>query len=266
MCALCGVLLSDHWAEADGGRRGRTFRVGLVNRVLAHYGLRLDDWAGRVYVLRDRKGRSVVVDNLGVLWTEAATARRQAARPARPGARRTPLADVAGRTPVALLTGFLGSGKTTLLSRLLAHPGDGRDGRDRQRARRGRGRPPPAAPRRRAHGRAQERLRLLHAARRPRRRAARPARQADARGGAAVPARRGRDDGPGRPGADPLHAPLGAGRQEPLRARARDRDGRRAARPARPRVAEAGGRGRPARRHEGRSRRPERPSSGGSRR
>jgi hypothetical protein len=72
MCALCGVLLDDHWAEQDGGRRGRAFRVALVDRVLGHYGLSLDDWAGRVYVLRDRKGRSVVVDNLGTLWTEAA--------------------------------------------------------------------------------------------------------------------------------------------------------------------------------------------------
>jgi hypothetical protein len=72
MCALCGVLLNDHWAEQEGGRRGRTFRVGLVNRVLDHFGLELDDWAGRVYVLRDRKGRAAVVDNLGVLWTQAA--------------------------------------------------------------------------------------------------------------------------------------------------------------------------------------------------
>ena len=31
-----------------------------------------------------------------------------------------------GKTPVALLTGFLGSGKTTLLSRVLA-PGDAKD-------------------------------------------------------------------------------------------------------------------------------------------
>jgi len=72
MCALCGVLLSDHWAEGEGGRRARIARVELVNRVLDHYALRLDDWAGRVYTLRDRTGRSVVVDNLGVLWTEAA--------------------------------------------------------------------------------------------------------------------------------------------------------------------------------------------------
>jgi hypothetical protein len=72
MCALCGVLLSDHWAEQEGGQRQRVFRVTLLNRVLDHFGLRLDDWAGRTYVLRDRKGRSVVVADLGVLWTQAA--------------------------------------------------------------------------------------------------------------------------------------------------------------------------------------------------
>jgi hypothetical protein len=71
MCVLCGVLLEEHWAEQEGGRRGRVFRVRLVNRVLAFYGLRLDDWGGRVLVLRDRKGRSAVVDNLGSLWGEA---------------------------------------------------------------------------------------------------------------------------------------------------------------------------------------------------
>jgi hypothetical protein len=70
VCALCGVLLSDHWAEADG-RRGRALRVALVNRVLAHYGLSLRDWSGRTYVLRDRKGRSAIVADLGALWAEA---------------------------------------------------------------------------------------------------------------------------------------------------------------------------------------------------
>ena len=70
MCALCGVLLSDHWAER-GGVRGRAFRVRLVNRVLAHYGLALDDWSGAVYTLRDRKGSAVVVSDLGSLWAEA---------------------------------------------------------------------------------------------------------------------------------------------------------------------------------------------------
>jgi hypothetical protein len=71
MCALCGVLLNDHWAEQDGGRRSRVFRVKLANKVLDHFGLQFDDWGGRVYVLRNRKGQSVIVENLGVLWVEA---------------------------------------------------------------------------------------------------------------------------------------------------------------------------------------------------
>jgi hypothetical protein len=81
MCALCGVLLSDHWAEQDGGRRLRAARVRLINRVLDHFGLRLDDWAGRVYLLRDRKGRTAVVSDLGALWPQA---ERLAGRPLDP--------------------------------------------------------------------------------------------------------------------------------------------------------------------------------------
>jgi hypothetical protein len=71
MCVLCGVLLNEHWAEQEGGRRGRVFRVRLLNRVLAFYGLRLDDWGGRIWVLRDAKGRSAVVADLGSLWVKA---------------------------------------------------------------------------------------------------------------------------------------------------------------------------------------------------
>jgi hypothetical protein len=71
MCVLCGVLLNEHWAEQEGGRRGRVFRGQLLNRVLDAYGLRLDDWSGRVWVLRDRKGRAAVVADLGAVWVEA---------------------------------------------------------------------------------------------------------------------------------------------------------------------------------------------------
>jgi hypothetical protein len=71
MCALCGVLVKSHWAEEGGGRRGRAPRVRLLNRVLDHFGLELADWAGRVYVVRDRKGRASVVDDVGMIWTAA---------------------------------------------------------------------------------------------------------------------------------------------------------------------------------------------------
>ena len=71
MCALCGVLLTSHWAEQGAGRRERVARVRLLNRVLTHFGLALDDWSGSIYVLRDRKGQSAVVEDLGALWITA---------------------------------------------------------------------------------------------------------------------------------------------------------------------------------------------------
>jgi hypothetical protein len=81
MCALCGALLTSHWAESGSGRRERIFRARLVGRVLAHFGLELTDWAGRVYLVHDRKGKTAVVDDLGGLWTAA---ERLAGRPLDP--------------------------------------------------------------------------------------------------------------------------------------------------------------------------------------
>ena len=71
MCGLCGVLETSHWAESGGSRRARAFRVKLLNEVLGHFGLQLDDWAGRVYTLRDRKGGTRVVADVGTLWAAA---------------------------------------------------------------------------------------------------------------------------------------------------------------------------------------------------
>ena len=182
--------------------------------------------------LRDRKGGTAVVDDLGALWVRGRAARRAAARPARSRPRRGALAV---KTPVILVTGFLGSGKTTLISRLLGHPelGEtavivnelGEVGIDHHLLRRVDERTVLLA----------SGLRLLHAARRPRRRAARPARPPRRGRDPAVPARRRRDDRARRPGADRVHAALGAGRPAPLRARRRRRDGRRRPRARGPR-------------------------------
>lgn len=64
-------MAKEHWAELGDGRRTRLFRATVLNRVLEHYGLSVQAWAGRGYVLRDPKGGGAVVADLGALWIEA---------------------------------------------------------------------------------------------------------------------------------------------------------------------------------------------------
>ncbi|MGN8444836.1 hypothetical protein ACR9K9_03320 [Helicobacter pylori] len=98
MCILCGELISSfHWTDenyrgdksdsyeigenlrgpnavisanenARERKRARLKRVGLLNQILAFYGLKIDDWQGAKFVLRDKKGQSVIVNDLGDLW------------------------------------------------------------------------------------------------------------------------------------------------------------------------------------------------------
>ncbi len=89
MCVLCGEFVSSpHWTDrkhedavregliSEGEyqmmrRRGRIQRAALVGEVLSHYGLRLSDWSGAKYILRDSKGRAEIVGDLGGVWTAA---------------------------------------------------------------------------------------------------------------------------------------------------------------------------------------------------
>jgi hypothetical protein len=93
MCVLCGqdFVANVHWTDRhiedrarasgpDGDpveyqrdrRRDRAHRAALTNEVLRHYGLRVEDWSGSKYVLRDRKGSAHLVQDLGALWPAAA--------------------------------------------------------------------------------------------------------------------------------------------------------------------------------------------------
>ncbi|EJB19154.1 hypothetical protein HPCPY6081_1043 [Helicobacter pylori CPY6081] len=98
MCVLCGELISSfHWTGGTDGsgsyendenlkgqntlvgvnenarehKRVRLKRVGLLNQILAFYGLKMDDWQGTKFVLHDKKGQSVIVNDLGDLWDKA---------------------------------------------------------------------------------------------------------------------------------------------------------------------------------------------------
>ena len=89
MCVLCGEFVSGpHWTDrkhedavregriSEGEyqtlrRRGRIGRATMVSGILKNYGLRLDEWSGAQYVLRDGKGRSEIVGDLGGVWAAA---------------------------------------------------------------------------------------------------------------------------------------------------------------------------------------------------
>ncbi|MGL2627521.1 hypothetical protein ACQJ5G_01510 [Helicobacter pylori] len=98
MCVLCGELISSfHWSDenyrsdsyeidenlrepnalistnenARERKRARLKRVGLLNQILAFYGLKINDWQGAKFVLCDKKGQSVMVNDLGDLWDKA---------------------------------------------------------------------------------------------------------------------------------------------------------------------------------------------------
>ncbi len=90
MCVLCGELINSfHWTDEFNGslrvqnatisanenarerKRARFKRVGLLNQILAFYGLKIDDWQGAKLVLYDQKGQSVIVNDLGDLWDKA---------------------------------------------------------------------------------------------------------------------------------------------------------------------------------------------------
>ncbi|WQY61409.1 hypothetical protein KVM94_01625 [Helicobacter pylori] len=98
MCILCGELISSfHWTDGTDGsdsygidenlkgqnalisanenarerKRVRLKRVRLLNQILAFYGLKINDWQGAKFVLCDKKGQSVIVNDLGDLWDKA---------------------------------------------------------------------------------------------------------------------------------------------------------------------------------------------------
>ncbi|WQX14046.1 hypothetical protein E5P71_01565 [Helicobacter pylori] len=98
MCVLCVELISSfHWSDENYGsdsyeigeglkepnalisanenarerKRARLKRVRLLNQILAFYGLKINDWQGAKFVLCDKKGQSVIVNDLGDLWGKA---------------------------------------------------------------------------------------------------------------------------------------------------------------------------------------------------
>jgi hypothetical protein len=52
-------------------QRDRMLRTRMTNLILKNFGLSLEDWTGSKYILRDRKGSSLIVHDLGGIWPAA---------------------------------------------------------------------------------------------------------------------------------------------------------------------------------------------------
>lgn len=86
MCILCGEFMgSFHWSDLNlkekttsiigenskEYKRQRLKRVDLLNKILSFYALSVEDWQGARFILRDKKGQSELVNDLGDLWIKA---------------------------------------------------------------------------------------------------------------------------------------------------------------------------------------------------
>lgn len=82
MCEVCAIFgAGEHWSDfgrlrnerfpfddIQHYRDERTRRLMLLNRLLAPYGLTVEDWDGEATLLVDRQGRSQIAPTLGDLW------------------------------------------------------------------------------------------------------------------------------------------------------------------------------------------------------
>ncbi|WP_019416135.1 hypothetical protein [Paenisporosarcina sp. TG20] len=86
MCILCGeFVMQIHWTDKTSTdeteilvgdlqrtrMRTRLHRAKLCNKILSYYRLKLEDWHGSKFVLRDLKGNQEIVHDLGALWGTA---------------------------------------------------------------------------------------------------------------------------------------------------------------------------------------------------
>lgn len=80
MCGFCALLGGSgrHWSDGAPGaavpgawRRERIAMARRLNRVLAAYGLAVDDWQGGTLVISSRTGASALVADMGALWPAA---------------------------------------------------------------------------------------------------------------------------------------------------------------------------------------------------
>jgi hypothetical protein len=76
MCGLCGLLGEDvHWSDPLGDelprRRERLRRIAAINKVVAPFRLKVDDFQGVSYLLLGATGKQALASGLDQVWQQA---------------------------------------------------------------------------------------------------------------------------------------------------------------------------------------------------
>lgn len=81
MCVLCGEMMSAfHWSELDFGintndkrKKIRLKQAQIANMILAFYALELKSWQNSKFILSNKKGQSLIIDDITQLWEKASS-------------------------------------------------------------------------------------------------------------------------------------------------------------------------------------------------
>lgn len=85
MCVLCGALQSSfHWSivkdknntyevaqRTNELTRSRYLKIGILNKLLGHFALELRAWSGETFLLSDKKGNTLITQDLSKIWENA---------------------------------------------------------------------------------------------------------------------------------------------------------------------------------------------------
>ncbi|STQ86288.1 hypothetical protein LS73_000560 [Helicobacter muridarum] len=74
MCILCGQMISSfHWSDmkemdSQEYKRSKLKKARIISEILQFYGLYFKIWQNSKFIISDKKGKTIIVDDLGELW------------------------------------------------------------------------------------------------------------------------------------------------------------------------------------------------------
>lgn len=74
MCVLCGQMISSfHWSDmkekdSQDYKKTKLKKARIISKILQFYGLYFKTWQNSKFIISDKKGKTIIVNDLGELW------------------------------------------------------------------------------------------------------------------------------------------------------------------------------------------------------